>query len=94
MNDELPNPRHSCRSLDECFSKRPHTYQRLQEIAASMDQALAQGAGADEAEALALAQIQKLGGELLRDWAEARHDQALPEVRLKHPQSSNHINKE
>ena len=35
-----------------------------------MDQAIAEkGCTADEAEALAMEQVQKLGGELLGDWA-------------------------
>ena len=93
MNDELQNPKNSSRSLDERFSKRPHTYKRLQEIADLMDQAIVQGATADEAEAIAIEQIQKLGGELLRDWAEAKHQQCLVQAQLDHPQSTKHVKK-
>jgi len=56
MNDELQNSKNVSRSLDERFAKRPHTYKRLQEIADLMDQAIAQGATADEAEAMAIEQ--------------------------------------
>ena len=93
MNDELQNPKNTSRSLDERFAKRPHTYKRLQEIADLMDQAIAQGANADEAEAMAIEQIQKLGNELLRDWAEAKHQQCLEQTQLSHPQSIKHIKK-
>jgi hypothetical protein len=93
MNDELHKSNQAPRSLDERFAKRPHTYRRLQEIADLMDQALANGATADEAEELALEQIQKLGGELLHDWAQARQEQALEQARSQHPKSSKHIKK-
>jgi hypothetical protein len=93
MNDELHKSNQAPRSLDERFAKRPHTYRRLQEIADLMDQAVAHGATADEAEEIALEQIQKLGGELLRDWAQASHDKALDQVRSEHPKSSKHIKK-
>jgi hypothetical protein len=93
MKDELPNSKNTARSLDERFAKRPHTYRRLQEIADVMDQAIAQGATADQAEAMAIEQIQKLGGELLCDWAQATHDQALEQARVNHPQGSKHIKK-
>lgn len=93
MNDELPNSQNPSRSLDERFAKRPHTYKRLQQIADLMDQAIAKGATADEAEEIAIEQIQKLGGELLRDWAQAQHDRAVVGVQKEHPQSSKHIKK-
>jgi hypothetical protein len=92
MNDEL-SKNHRTRSLDERYANRPHTYRRLHEIADLMDQAIAQGATADEAEAIAIEQIRKLGGELLGDWAQARHDRALEQARAVHPQSSKHIKK-
>jgi hypothetical protein len=93
MNDELQNSKNKTGSLDERFAKRPHTYKRLQEIADLMDQAIAQGATADEAEVMAIEQIQKLGGELLRDWAEAKHQQCLEQMQSSHPQSIKHVKK-
>jgi hypothetical protein len=92
MNDELPSTKRT-RSLDERFAQRPQTYRRLHEIADLMDRALAGGATLDEAEAMAIEQIRKLGSELLGDWAQARHDQALAQARKDHPQSSKHIKK-
>jgi hypothetical protein len=93
MKDELPKDKHRQRSLDERFAKRPHTYARLQEIADLMDQAIEQGATADEAEAMAIEQIRKLGGELLQDWAKAKHDEALRQAQSRHPRSSKHAKK-
>ena len=93
MSDELQKQNRKSQTLDERFAKRPHTYQRLQEIADLMDQAIAEGATADEAEAMAIEQMQKLGGEMLRDWAEAKHQQALKEAQRDHPQSIKHIKK-
>ncbi len=93
MSDELPLQNRKPKPLDERFAKRPHTYRRLQEIGDQMDQALANGATADEAEAMAIEQIQKLGGEMLQDWAQAKQRQALGQARTDHPQSIKHLKK-
>ena len=93
MSDELAKEKSISKTLDERFANRPHTYRRLQQIADQMDQAIAAGATADEAEAMAIEQIQKLGGEMLADWAEAQHQQALKQAQLTHPQSIKHIKK-
>ena len=57
-------------SLDERFAKRPHLRRRLLTIADMIDQAVAEGCTAHEAEARAIEQIRKLGQEVLMDWAE------------------------
>ena len=93
MSDELQKEKSKTKTLDERFSNRPHTYRRLQEIADQMDQAIADGATADEAEAMAIEQIQKLGGEMLADWAEAKQQQALKQAQGTHPESIKHIKK-
>jgi hypothetical protein len=93
MSKELPKQEPTSKTLDERFAERPHTYRRLQEIADQMDQAIANGASADEAEAMAIEQIQKLGGEMLQDWAEAKQQQALKQAQATHPQSIKHIKK-
>ena len=93
MSKELPKQEPTWKTLDERFAERPHTYRRLQAIADQMDQAIANGATADEAEAMAIEQIQKLGGEMLRDWAEAKQQQALKQAQATHPQSIKHIKK-
>ena len=93
MSDELQKEKSKFKTLDERFANRPHTYRRLQEIADEMDQAIADGASADEAEAMAIEQLQKLGGELLSDWAEAKQQDALKQTRVQHPESIKHIKK-
>ena len=93
MSDELSQQNGTPKTLDERFAKRPHTYRRLQEIADQMEQAIAKGATADEAEAMAIEQIQKLGGEMLADCAEAKQQQALKQARVDHPESIKHIKK-
>jgi hypothetical protein len=93
MSDELSKQKGTAKTLDERFVNRPHTYRRLQEIADQMDQAIANGATADEAEAMAIEQLQKLGGEMLTDWAEAKQQDALKQARAHHPESIKHIKK-
>jgi hypothetical protein len=93
MSNELPRQNRTAKTLDERFAKRPQTYRRLQEIADQMDQAIANGATADEAEAIAIEQIQKLGGEMLQDWAEAKQQQALTQAHRDNPRSIKHIKK-
>ena len=93
MSDELRKGKGTAKTLDERFANRPRTYWRLQEIADQMDQAIAKGATADEAEAMAIGQLQKLGGEMLVDWAEAKQQDALKRARTKYPESIKHIKK-
>ena len=93
MSDELHKQKPTSKTLDERFANRPHTYRRLQAIADQMDEAIASGATADEAEAMAIEQIQKLGGEMLADWAEAKQQQALKQAQASHPESIKHIKK-
>jgi hypothetical protein len=91
MKDELGNK--TDRSLDERFQSRPHVYARLQRIADMMDQAIAEGATADEAEELAIEQIHKLGQDVLNDWSKEKHRQALAHARTEHPQATKHAKK-
>ena len=93
MSNELRKGKGTTKTLDERFANRPHTYWRLQEIADQMDQAIANGATADEAEAMAIGQLQKLGGEMLADWAEAKQQDALKQARTQYPKSIKHIKK-
>ena len=79
MNTELPNSNQNEQSLDQRFANRPRLRQRLLSIADMIDQAVAEGCTAHEAEARAIEQIRKLGNELLTDWAE----KSEPEARLK-----------
>ena len=71
MNEELPSEKKSAPpSLDQRFAHRPHLRRRLHSIADLIDQSVAEGCSAHEAEARAIEQIRPLGQEVLRDWAE------------------------
>jgi len=72
VNTELPNSNQSQieQGLDERFATRPRLRRRLLMIADMIDQAVAEGCTAHEAETRAIEQIRKLGNELLTDWAE------------------------
>jgi hypothetical protein len=93
MNDELPKKKESATPLDERLASRPHVYERLQKIADMMDQAIADGCTADEAEARTIEQIQKLGGELLGDWANEKQQHSVTESQRENPSANKHIKK-
>ena len=84
MKNELPKST-SKKTLDERFSKHPHTYEQMQRIADQMEQAIANGATADEAEEMAIQQINQLGRAMLTDWAKVRHERSVEEVRKEKP---------
>jgi|GEM_PF-1918140 len=93
MNDELPKKKKSPTPLDVRFASRPHVYERLQKIADMMDQAIADGCTADDAEARTIEQIQKLGGELLGDWANEKQQHRVRESQRENPSAIKHIKK-
>jgi hypothetical protein len=86
MNNELPSelPR-PIRSLDACFSDKPHVRQRLLELADMIDQLVAQGCTAHEAEARAIEEIRKLGNGILTEWAEKSESAAVAKARANDP---------
>ena len=55
-----------------------------------MDRAMAQGCTADQAEAMTVEQIRKLGGELLSDWAQDKHTRSVEQAQQEHPQAIRH----
>ena len=93
MNEELPNNKKPLLPLDARFASRPQVYTRLQKIADMMDQAIAEGCTADEAETRAMEQIQKLGGELLGDWAGEKQQHSVAESQRENPSAIKHIKK-
>ena len=93
MNDELPSAKQNTPSLDARFANRPHAYARLHQIANLMDQAIAEGGTADEAEARAVEQIRHLGRDILSDWAQEKQQHSLAAARREHPQASLHVKK-
>jgi len=93
MNEEPPNNKKPLVPLEVRFAARPQVYERLQKIADMMDQAIAEGCTADEAETLAMEQIQKLGGELLGDWAREKQQHSVAESQRENPSAIKHIKK-
>jgi hypothetical protein len=91
MKDELPNSNQSNNeSLDERFATRPHLRRRLLMIADMIDQAVAEGCTAHEAETRAIEQIRKLGQEVLTDWAEKSERSARDQAQAKNPKLINY----
>jgi len=84
MNKELSKSG-TKKTLDERLAKHPHLYEQLQRITDQMEQAIATGVTADQAEELAIKQINELGRAILTDWAKARQERALEEVRWEKP---------
>ena len=93
MSNEQPRTGSPEQSLDARFATRPEVRQRLLEIADMMDRAIEQGATADEAEAMAIEQIQQLGAAVLTDWARAKQAQSLAQVQKENPKAIRHIKK-
>ncbi len=86
MKDELPNSNQSKNeSLDERFATRPQLRRRLLMIADMIDQAVAEGCTAHEAETRAIEHIRKLGQEVLTDWGEKSERSARDQARANNP---------
>ena len=93
MNDEHKRVSGNTVSLEQRMAKRPHVLARFHAIADMLDQAVAAGCTADEAEARALEQVRQLGRELLGDWAQEQQAGSLARARRQHPQAIKHIKK-
>lgn len=73
------------RSLDEAFAQKPHMRARLLAIADMIDQAVAEGCTAHEAEARAIEQIRKLGQAVLSEWAEKSEPETVRQAQAADP---------
>jgi hypothetical protein len=93
MKNESPQNPKAEPSLDERFAQCPHVYHRLHCLADMMDQAMAEGATADEAEAMAIQELQKLGGDVLTDWAQAKQTKSVEQAQTEHPEAIRPIKK-
>lgn len=93
MKDELPDLGVRTSSLEARFAERPHVLARLHDIADMMDQAIAGGATADEAEERVIEQLRRLGADVLSDYALQKHNQSLERARSENPHASKHIKK-
>ena len=93
MNDEHKQATAQTPPLEQRLARRPHVLARFHLIADMMDQAVAAGCTADEAETRAIEQVQHLGRELLGDWAQEQQEGSLARARDQHPQATKHIKK-
>ena len=88
MKTELPPSNENQKapqSLDERFASRPALRRRLLSIADMIDQAVAEGCTAHEAEARAIGQIRQLGNEVLSDWAQKSEQRTRDQAQQKNP---------
>ena len=82
MNTELPSKSPKPHpSLDERFADKPHLRQRLLEIADMIEELIAQGCTAHEAESRAIEEIRKLGNGILTEWAHKSESAAVAKAR-------------
>jgi hypothetical protein len=86
MNSELPSKlSRPSQSLDERFADKPHMRQRLLEIADMIEELVAKGCTAHEAEARAIQEIRKLGNGILTEWAEKSATSTVAQARAQDP---------
>ena len=93
MDEELPGKSKTQPSLEARFASRPHVRTRLHAIADMMDQAIAEGATADEAEEMAVEQLRELGGDVLTDWAQQKQAESVEKAKARNPAAIGHIKK-
>lgn len=93
MNDEPKPVTGKIVPLEQRMANRPRVMARFHLIADMLDQAVAAGCTADEAEARAIEHVRRLGGELLADWAQEQQAGSLARARDQHPQAIKHIKK-
>ena len=86
MNDE-PKKNALPKNLDERFARFPEMYERMQRIADQLEESIERGMSADEAEEIAIGQINELGKAWLTDWARAQHERSLSTVREEIPRT-------
>jgi len=68
------------KNLDRRLAKSPRVYQRLHQIADAMEEAIASGLTADEAEEKAIRQVNELGNAMIGDWAQAQEQISVREA--------------
>jgi len=90
MNDELPlkSPdTKNRRRLEERLAQRPELLERLHQIVDTLEQSVADGCDAHDAEDRVVEEIRKLGRTVLGQWAEEAHAQIQGRVSEKYPQA-------
>lgn len=81
------------KNLDQRLAQFPEMYERLQKITDQLEESIAKGMSADEAEEIAIVQINELGKAWMTDWANARHDPVVSEVRKEIPKAIKNVKK-
>jgi hypothetical protein len=92
MKDE-PAKSSQNKNLDQRLAQFPEMYERLQKITDQLEESIAKGMSADEAEEIAIGQINELGRAWMTDWAKARHDRGVSEVQKEVPKAIKNVKK-
>ena len=90
MNNELPlkSPRTKNRGrLEERLARRPELLERLHEIVDTLEDSVADGCDAHDAEDRVVDEIRKLGRTVLGQWAQEANAQIQGQVSAEHPQA-------
>jgi hypothetical protein len=90
MNDELPlgSSRNKKRGrLEERLAQRPELLEALHQVVDTLDQSLAEGCDAHDAEDGLVDEMRKLGQTALGQWAKEANAQLQEQVPAKHPQA-------
>lgn len=90
MNDELPlkSPRNKNRGrLEERLAQRPELLERLHEMVDTLEQSVADGCDAHDAEDRVVDEIRKLGRTVLSQWAQEAHTHIQTQVSAQYPQA-------
>ena len=90
MNDELPlktSGKKNRRHLEERLAKRPELLERLHEIVDTLEQSVAGGCDAHDAEDRVVDEIRKLGRTVLGQWAQEANEQIQRQVPASHPKA-------
>ena len=72
-------------TLEERLSNSPLVHKRIVQIVGVMEKALAEGYTADEAEEMAIEQVDKLGNDILSDWAVNQEKSSFEKAKRSHP---------
>lgn len=92
MKDE-PTTGSGSESLDQRLARFPEMYERLQKVTDQLEQSIAKGMTADEAEEIAIGQINELGKAWMTDWAKAQHDRSVGQMQKEVPKAIKNVKK-
>jgi hypothetical protein len=90
MNDELhlkSSRSKNRRRLEERLAQRPELLERLHEIVDTLEESVADGSNAHDAEDRVVEEIRKLGRTVLSHWAQEANEQIQRKVPVEHPQA-------